>query len=238
MKLRRDTLAEQVSRGLMEIIEVRNLKPGDLLPSVGTLVEEFGVSRPIVREALASLEAQDIIEVANGKRATLRPVTSGPLNGYFEWATRMDRNTLVELLEVRRGIETQAAIFAAERRTPRELEGLRNLLNAMRRKLQEPDAYAELDTRFHLAIASATHNAMIGHLVESIRGPLKDTIREGLRHKYTDEGRERVQQRHESILVAIERGDAEDAREAMSVHFDGAIATARSVLDAETLGAE
>lgn len=223
--LRRETLSEQVAQGLASLIVERGLAPGDPLPPEAKLTAEFGVSRPIMREALRALQAQGIIDVANGKGATVRPITSEPLSGFFNWAMRLERGTAVELLELRRGIEIESARLAARRRTPAELIELHHLVAEMRRHLHDVDAYTGLDYQFHLLIATAARNAMLRHLVVSIRGPLKDTIREGLRRKYTAAMRERVQASHDEILAALEAGDSTVAEQAMAQHFDRALRT-------------
>jgi DNA-binding FadR family transcriptional regulator len=93
----------------------------------------------------------------------------------------------------------------------------------MRRMLHDTPAYTQLDTELHLLIAAASHNEIMYHLVESIRDPLKDTIREGLRSRHSDEQLDRVQELHERLLAALERGNASEAAQAMRVHFDEAV---------------
>jgi DNA-binding FadR family transcriptional regulator len=93
----------------------------------------------------------------------------------------------------------------------------------MRQNMHDPDAYADLDVELHLLIASATHNSMMYHLVKSIRDSLKDTILEGLRHRFTDEEFESVQARHDELVTELERGDPERAGRAMALHFDVAV---------------
>ena len=94
--LRRETLAEQVADGLITMIEDDALAPGTLLPSEASLAQEFGVSRPVVREALKVLAAKDVVAIANGKGAVVRPISSDPLQAYFLRALRVqDRKSVV-----------------------------------------------------------------------------------------------------------------------------------------------
>src|SRR5438445_9582346 len=120
-QLYRHTLADQVAQRLIEFIRVHDLKPGDTLASTATLAAQFGVSRPVIREAFTALEGQGVIEVINGKGAVIRPIDSGPLRVFFERAVQVDRHTIIELFEVRKGLEVECAILAAQRRTPEEL---------------------------------------------------------------------------------------------------------------------
>src|SRR5690348_6040349 len=106
-KLRRETLAEQAQSALLELIARRDLRTGDGLPSEMTLASEFGVSRQIIREALKALQGQGVIEIRNGRGAVVRPVDSSSLVVFFQRAVRLNRRTIIELIEVRKGIEIQ-----------------------------------------------------------------------------------------------------------------------------------
>src|SRR5918995_6029171 len=159
-QLRRDTLAEQVADGLIALIEGDGLVPGMLLPSEASLAAEFGVSRQVVREALKALAAKDVITIANGKGAIVRPMTSEPLRDFFQRALRNRHATAVELLEVRKGIEVQSATLAAQRRTSEELSELKSILPALGDAVHDPVAFTSIDTQFHLLVAAASHNKM------------------------------------------------------------------------------
>jgi DNA-binding FadR family transcriptional regulator len=225
-KLRRETLAEQASQSLIEFIQTQSLKPGDVLPSEAKLSVDFGVSRPIIREALKSLAGKGVIEIVNGRGAVVKPIDSETLSEFFERAMHENDNTIMELMEVRKGIEVQSAALAAQRRTPEELAKMSGIVSAMRQHLNDPDMYIDLDTSLHLTIASATHNAMMYHLVESMREAIKEFMRTKSIPQVTHEqysGLERSQSIHESLLSALERGDVNAAREVMSAHFDIAL---------------
>jgi GntR family transcriptional repressor for pyruvate dehydrogenase complex len=220
--LSRESLADQVARRLLEIVATR-LKPGDLLPSVATLSRQFGVSRPVIREALKALSAQGVITTVVGKGAIVQPVNSRLLHLFFRRAMQVESGTPVELMELRRPLEIQSAALAATRRTEEELAAMTAKVQDMRTHLDDLDAYAELDLEFHLIVAAATHNRMLEHLIGSIRGSLRDVIREGLRRRTGAEELRRVQVLHEAILEAIAGGDPEAAGVAMARHFDEAV---------------
>lgn len=222
-KLSRGTLAEQVTENLLTYIEEQNLKPGDLLPSETSLSTSFGVSRPVIREALKNLEGKGIIEIVNGKGALVKPIDSHPLRLFFQRAMQFERSTILEIMEVRKGLEVQAVMLAAKRREESDLAAIRKLVNAMRSELQNPLNYATLDTDYHLAIASATHNSILYYLVESIRDALHTTISTGLKSRHHIEQVERIQELHEKILHLITTGDVAGAGESMALHFDEAI---------------
>lgn len=229
-RVTRETLAEQVTERLMEYIAAQQLKAGDLLPSETSLGNSFGVSRPVVREALKNLEGKGILEIVNGKGAIIRPIDSVPLRLFFQRAMQMEQRSILELMEVRRGLEVQAAELAARRRTERDLQAMRRIVHLMRENLDNLDAFTHLDVEFHLQVASASHNAILVYLVESIRDALRNTISAGLKSRGPALQVETIQRTHEALLETLEKGDPQAAMQAMLVHFDEAIAALSSSL--------
>jgi GntR family transcriptional regulator, transcriptional repressor for pyruvate dehydrogenase complex len=223
LKLNRGTLAEQVAERLLEYIAAQELRPGDLLPSETSLANSFNVSRPVIREALKNLEGKGVIEIVNGKGALIRPIDSDPLRDFFLRVMQMEKSSILELMEVRRGLEVQAASLAAQRRNPKDLETIQKAVRAMRASMQDLDTYTRLDVEFHLAIASASHNSILGLLVESIRDSLRSTISAGLLSRGNNLNLEVIQDTHEALLKAIEEGESEEAMLTMLQHFDEAI---------------
>lgn len=222
-QLRRETLTEQVMDELTALIERDSLAPGTLLPSEGKLAVEFGVSRPVVREALKALAAKDVITIANGKGAIVQPMSSAPLTDFFARALRNRHATAVELLEVRKGIEVQSATLAAQRRTAADLAALHELLPALGNAVHHPAAFTALDTQFHLLVAAAAHNPMLHHLIESMREPMQESMRVVSRQRVTAEQHAFALIAHARIVEAIEQGDPSAAGSTMAAHFEVAI---------------
>ncbi len=223
-RITRETLSEQVTERLMEYITAQQLKAGDLLPSETSLGNSFGVSRPVIREALKNLEGKGILEIVNGKGAIIRPIDSVPLRMFFQRAMQMEQHPILEMMEVRRGLEVQAAELAARRRTERDLQAMRRIVRLMRENLDNLDAFTHLDVEFHLQVASASHNAILVYLVESIRDALRNTIMAGLKSRGPALEVETIQRTHETLLETLEKGDPQAAMQAMLLHFDEAIA--------------
>ncbi len=227
-KLSRGTLAEQVAENLLAFVDAQHLKAGDLLPSETSLATSFGVSRPVIREALKNLEGKGVIEIVNGKGAIVKPIDSDPLRLFFHRAMQLERSTILELVEIRKGLEVQAAILAAQRRQPEDLTCLTQTLEAMHNSLNDRETYARLDVEFHLQVAMASHNNMIIYLVESIREVLRNTINEGIRSRGEFLNLSAIQQTHEKLLETLRSGDQEAARVVMTLHFDEAYAALTS----------
>ncbi len=222
-KITRGTLADQVAERLLEYIEDQHLHPGDLLPSETSLVSSFGVSRPVIREALKNLEGKGIIEIVNGKGALIRPVDSDPLRLFFKRAMQMESGAMLELMEVRKGLEVQSAVLAAQRRNEKDLAAIQRVLCAMRENMNDLDAYTRLDVEFHLCIAAASHNTMMVSLVETIRDALRNTIIAGLKSRGPALHLESIQQTHELLFQTLVDGNIQAANDAMLRHFDEAI---------------
>ena len=94
--LRSHTLVDQASEQLLRLIDESELCEGDSLPSIGELAERFGASRAVIRESLKTLEAQGAIDIANGKKAKIKPVTAEPLFNFFQRAMQMDGRVVSE----------------------------------------------------------------------------------------------------------------------------------------------
>ncbi len=222
-KLKRETLAERAAEQLSEWMVARHFRPGDALPSQGDLAGQFGVSRTVVREALQELVGQGIVEVINGKGAIMRPLTNEPLLMYFQRSLRSKDQALVEIMEVRRALEVQAAALAPARRTQAQAEELRSIVAEMRECENDPEAYADLDLRLHLTIAEAARNGILSHLITSIRDATREAIVTGLRRQPTRAQRARIQAEHEAMAGAIAEGAVEQMVGLMETHFDLAI---------------
>ncbi len=223
IKLKRETLAEQAAEGLADIIQRRGMMPGDVLPSQGDLANQFGVSRTVIREAIQALVGRGLLEVVNGKGAVIRPLHNEALSAFFQHSLLAKQAAILELMEVRRGLEVQSSILAAQRRTEAQLTELNALVHEMSGCLSAAERYAELDLKLHLSIAAASHNTMLLHMIESIRESSQVAIRVGLLRQTNDRDRQRIQTEHASMVEAICKHNAAAAQHAMEKHFDDAM---------------
>ena len=222
-KLSRQTLTEQATEELIAYIESEHLKPGDVLPAEAKIAESFGVSRSVIREAMKALIGKNIVEMVNGKGAVIREVDGESLHGFFRRAILFNQDAIIEILEVRKGLEIESVRLAAQRATETEVIALGVTVRTMRETLHNFERFSDLDVTFHLQIAAATHNQMLYYLVDSIRGSLKNVILKGLRSRRSEAELERLQSNHEAILAALQSGDTDRSAEAMRLHFDDAI---------------
>ena len=215
------TLALELVESLGDRIRDGRIAPGDKLPTEAAVMGEFGVSRTVVREALSKLQASGLVEtrhgigtfaVGFGDAAPFRIAAD-------QFATLRD---VIAVLELRIGIETEAAALAAQRRTARNLIDMRAALDAFEAALQAGRDAVGPDFQFHLEIARATQNAHYVELMGTLGAAIIPRARLE-RPAAPQEGRSRylrlVNTEHESIFDAIASQDPDGARAAMRTHL-------------------
>jgi GntR family transcriptional repressor for pyruvate dehydrogenase complex len=212
MVMTRDRLATeltgQVTSGL--------LKEGAKLPSERRLAEEYGVSRPVVREALRGLAEQGLIEVFPGRGAYVRQASVSDTARSMGALLRRRQATPRQLTEARRMLECEAAFLATSRATAEDLR-------AIERALAGFDGAADIiekvryDLAFHASIVRAAHNPVIETMFGSMAGMVAELLLRSLgdpsvtRHSLPY---------HAQILDALRGGDAERARAATAGHLE------------------
>lgn len=157
----------------MKYIQDRKLPAGASLPSELMLARTFGVSRPVVREALRALQGRSVVNLVNGKRAVVRPLDGKAFNDFFLRAmAESDFEIGVEMEEARNGLETQCAFLAATRRTDEQVRQLEEILGEMRVAIEKKKVYWHLNMSFHKTIAEASGNRLLHLLVGSLQDAL------------------------------------------------------------------
>ena len=229
------TLALELVDGLGDRIRDGRLKPGDKLPSEAAIMAEYGVSRTVVREAISRLQASGLVATRHGVGSfveALSPV-AGEAAGFRiapeQYATLRD---VVALLELRIGVETEAAGLAAQRRTAQDLVAMRLALDTMSAAMARGDDAVAADFQFHLEIARATQNPHFAQLMGTLGARVIPRARLGSGSPAGASGEvlaglvserqaylRRVHAEHESILDAIAGQDTEAARAAMRTHL-------------------
>ncbi len=216
-------------RGLvMEIVDklgdsIRGgqLQPGDKLPTEAEIMVRFDVSRTVVREALSRLQASGLVETRHGIGTFISPRDPG---GNFrisaqDFATVAD---VIAVLELRIGLETEAAGLAAQRRTDANLDAMETALRAFQTSIAQDSDAVPSDFQFHMEVASATGNRHFSELMNYLGAMIIPRTRVNT-PRHAPEGRlnylQRVNSEHDSILVAIRNRDAEAARAAMRTHL-------------------
>jgi GntR family transcriptional repressor for pyruvate dehydrogenase complex len=215
--VRPSRLYEQIVQQIEESIVNGTLKPGDQLPAERELAQRFGVSRTAVREAVKALREKGLVEAYTGKGTFVTDGTTQAVRQSLDLMVKMGQpEGQRHLAEVRAILEPEIAALAASRIQEPELATMREAVAVMDRSGQDPDAYIEADLDFHLALAEGAANPLILSLLDSIVGLLRE---QRLRIFRVQGGPERGQIHHKRILDAVEKHDAETARQAMHAHL-------------------
>jgi GntR family transcriptional repressor for pyruvate dehydrogenase complex len=227
----RQPLSHQISGNLTRQIVDGEYPAGTALPSETALSEQYGVSRPVVREALKMLWAQGLVETRAGKESVVRPLNDDALRLFFERVMKAgEPEDLMSLLEVRRQLESMSARLAAERRTEQDLSDLGRIINAMEDSLEKPDIYSRMDVEFHIHLAMCSRNSFLYHLTSSIRSSLINVI-EGLRIREYQAATAEIHLFHRAIFEAVRDQDPDRAAAAMTSHYDDAIRRIQGAMD-------
>jgi DNA-binding FadR family transcriptional regulator len=213
------TLALRVVSGLKGEILAGALAPGAKLPSEAELSAEYGVSRTVVREAVARLRAEGLVETSQGRGSFVLAVP-GPSTFSLESSTIRTHHDVLAMLDFRIGVESEASALAAARRDPAGAKGVRAALEAFLEAV--PEDAVEADFTFHRAVAAATGNRFYVELLDAF-GPMMIMLpRIGLTDEYslTDRAHvERVGREHEQVAAAVLAGEPDTARAAMRIHL-------------------
>lgn len=220
--LDRRPLYTQVAEGIAAMIKDKGLSPGDNLPSEAALCAQAGVSRVVVRGALAQLAGAGLIKISNGRRAQVMSLDAAVLTASLSQGLATAQFSVSQALEVRNGIEASTAALAAANRSEADVVRLHALCEQMAQAADHPEDFAELDYRFHLAVAEATGNPLYAYIVSSLREVIKTSVAAGRLAQPSPRDRARILSDHQRIQQAIAAGAAQDAAQAMRDHFSAA----------------
>ena len=228
------TLVSQLGDALRQAITTGQFKPGSRLPSEAQLTEAHGVSRTVVREAIAALRADRLVEARQGAGVFVLEPPSVTQNTMLS-LSNIDLarvSSMVELLELRTAVEVEAAGLAAIRRSPAQEEVILDRHYAIRACLEASLPTSEADFALHLAIAEATNNPRFREFLTMIgrslipRAALRPDDSEADQAAYIS----LLDEEHSAIVVAISNGDEEGARDAMRRHLRGSQLRYRTLL--------
>ena len=162
------TLSAAVVAGLKDKILAGDLAPGAKLPSEAELIEEYGVSRTVVREAVTRLRAEGLVETQQGRGSFVLAVPEASSFSIEASAIRTQADVRA-MLDFRIGVESEAAALAARDHGPSDVAAIESAMEGFVRAGHE--GAVEADFAFHLAIARATGNRFYVDLLGSL-GPM------------------------------------------------------------------
>ncbi len=226
-----ETINEDKNTRLYEIIVQRvkekisrgELKPGDKLPSERALTQEFNVSRATVREAMKTLNVLGLVSIKHGQGVYISQDIQQNLIEHLTPFFFSKSDSIKNLFEIRKTLESQAASWAARRSREREikkmteeLERFKILLKENKREIKEEDI-REHNNKFHLLIFSMSQNPVLIRIMNN----LNELINNIYGHTVEIPDRmERSLEEHQSIFLALKKGEAEEAKNKMLNHLD------------------
>lgn len=212
--LKRDPIGVQTLVQLKSLINSGEWPVGQRIPGEPSLSQQLGVGRSTVREAVRALVHTGLLETRPGDGTYVRAATEieGVLGNFLKGSQ------ILEIYEVRRAVELEAARLAVERRDDQDLASMKSALHD-RRATREvgAQAFLEADMRFHLAVVDSARNPVLSVLyrsfMEALREALVPVVERGLQTRDTDE-------LHSALYDAIEARDAKAAQLATQSHLD------------------
>ncbi|NDY90297.1 FadR/GntR family transcriptional regulator [Ideonella livida] len=243
-------LPRSLAHGLVDALqeEMRSgaLRPGDKLPTEPLLMARFGVSRTVVREAMLRLQTAGWVHTRHGVGTFVcEPANPEPVNlgSGGEPPSLEDK---LAMLELRMGLESDAAALAAQRRSPQQLEELGQVLASFSEAVAAGRPTVAQDAQFHLLVARATGNRHFEAVLHALgratiqrlppvvpdapaaaraarqvdRPPSAPAAPRAADEPGLRPGKVVVLDEHRAIHDAIRRADAQAARAAMFLHLD------------------
>ena len=220
---RRPELPALVAASIMREIAERRLKPGDRLPTEHALATSFGVSRNVVREAMARLRSAGTVwsRQGSGFFVSEAPPPAGSA------LRRSDppapcANAFRDLFDAREALEPRIAGLAAERRQDADLLSLEAAMSAMATALYGSRDWLESDVSFHRSLVGATGSELLAQIVEAFVDRLRESLLVARVRPDLARAAECTVSEHEAVLRAVRAGDAPAAATAMRDHLDRA----------------
>ena len=213
-------LHESIVQRFHALIQQGTLKHGAKLPAERVLAEQLKVSRSSVREAIRTLELQGLVVSKHGSGTFINTqnldAVATLMTSSLGEGLGADEAQLRDIFEVRHLLEPQIAALAAQKATPEDVERLAAILEEQQHQILEGETGVDADTKFHFALATATHNGALVKVVSAVEDVLQQSRDQSLQQP----GRpERSLASHRQILEMVRAGDQVGAREAMEYHL-------------------
>ena len=217
--IKREPLATEIARRLVEYLLAGGAAPGERLPSERQLAEAFGVGRSAMREALKALTLIGLVETRHGDGNYLKKADSSLLPQVIEWGLLLGEKRTTDVVEARQKIEVVIAGLAAQRRSEADVEALRALLGRMERMRTDTGGFVDADVAFHLRLADAAGNTALRDILSGVQALLRTWISRVIGSAGNSEF---SFHEHVPIVEAVARGDAAAAEAAMEAHMNSA----------------
>jgi len=219
-RMPRQSLSDRLARRIRDLIQQREYKEGDRLPSIMEMARSFGVGHPTVREALKKLEAVGAVEIRHGSGVYVSRSDEVMLLATPDYAPVVTQKLLADLIRSRMPLEMQSIAEAVPHLTARHLKEMRRLLNEAEKHLDDDGVLNKVNMQFHRQIAVASENAVLLQLLDVLREMFQQ---EQLVILTIFGSRKEDHRGHLAILDALERRDADLAVARMRTHLQNVL---------------
>jgi GntR family transcriptional repressor for pyruvate dehydrogenase complex len=211
---------EQIIEQFKSMISEGTLKKGDKLPSERDLVEQLGVSRAAIREALSALQIIGLVEARQGEGNFIKENFEESLVDPYLLIFMLNGSNKEQILELRRMIEIETVALAAMKITEEEIAELEQCLASLT-EAEDEASKVKWDKKFHYNIAKASKNILIINMMNAVSS-LMDSFISDARGSILmiSENRDVLMKQHEAILEGIKKHNQSAASEAMRQHLD------------------
>ncbi|MFD9627471.1 FadR/GntR family transcriptional regulator [Peribacillus muralis] len=219
--IERRRVSDQIVDEIKKKIKSGEYATNTKLPSENELAKLFNVSRVPIREALSALAAHGIVEAKHGEGSWIRPFPiENIINKHLIETITFDR--ILNLLETRIILETQAAAFAAERHKDVDLSKMYDAQKRLFIELDDPEKVSdEADFIFHQAIFQSTYNEVLIEVLNNLSDVYYQAMKTSLTINTKIQGKKKqVYEEHQAILKAISMKDSKQAAEMMKIHLE------------------
>ena len=223
------SLTGDVKETLLDWIRVGRYPAASQLPSVPQLVEQLGVSRTVVREALQALVGMDLIEMRPGMGSFVKSVPPEMIMNANVMASLIDTETMVYVVRARMVLESAVAALAAVEATEKDFAAMEAIVERFGPKGSAAEPVFAMTPAFHIAVAHATHNPILEEVIASFNALMAKTG-ELLEKKAGSGYRAQEYASHRALLKVLKKRDPEAARKAMAEHVQQTLVDLERVL--------
>ncbi|MCO7174885.1 FadR/GntR family transcriptional regulator [Sporolactobacillus kofuensis] len=219
--INKKNLYEEIVTQIVDFIQRENLKPGDKLPSENVLAADFNVSKTVVREALSVLAAKEIIEKRPGVGSVVKEINGSIMLDEVTNKLIMGKQSLLEILEFRRGIEVEGTALASKRITNEELLAIEEANSQLILANEQGKLGIDEDFLFHNLIILASHNTIYEKMFEMMAMYFKEAVKitkqqsKSMSYHYF----KIAQEEHVQIINALRKHDEHDSRKYILEHL-------------------
>ena len=215
--------SEEIYNQIRQLILDGEIHPGERLPSERKMMEMMHRSRPTIREAMRMLERDGYIKIYSGSSgAVVQEINVDNAVQSLETIIQMKHLSIENILEYRRQTENEAGRLAAIRRTEKDLEKMKEIIQRSEAAIGNPEEFMACDMEFHVAVAEASQNGMYSIMLQVCRNVLSEFLMEILNKgkKSTQKVRyELILDVHKKIYIAVKNQQEEEAAKWMTTHL-------------------